>query len=115
MIEAKRNKNDFCNLLLNVDEIFVRPCFVDDYIKFSHELDEYLCCKYSEFYAGLQLYQSQEDKCRFTIVMAFYEVPCICHEVEKIMKDIDEIYKETWRNNIKRVCILSFLEEKRII
>ncbi len=114
MGEKKKDKRDFCNLLFNVNEIFVRPCFIGDYIKFSRELDEYLCCKYPEFYAGLQLYQSKEDKCRFTVVAAYYESPHICKEAKKIGEDIAEIYKDIWRNNIKRVSILSFREEIRL-
>lgn len=109
------NSSEFCDLLFNVNEIFVRPCSVHDYIKFSHELDEYLCSKYSDYYAGLQLYQSKINECRFTIVAAYYDVPYICREVWKISEDIEEIYTDIWRNNVKRVSILSFCEEIRLL
>lgn len=114
MSESKKNNNDFSNLLLNINGIFVRPYYVDDYIKFSYELDEYLCSKYPEFYAGLQLYQSKEDKSCFTVVAAYYDVPCICKEVRKIREDIEEIYNDIWRNNLKRISILYFCDELRI-
>ncbi|WP_049762306.1 hypothetical protein [Lachnoclostridium phytofermentans] len=110
-----RNRRDFDNLLLNMDRIFVRPCYINAYIKFSHELNEYLFCKYPEFYAGLQLYQSKEEKSRFTVFTAYYEVPNIYKEIEKICEDIDEIYKDVWRNNIKRECIFSFRDNIRIL
>ncbi|HCL02055.1 MAG TPA: hypothetical protein DHW61_06490 [Lachnoclostridium phytofermentans] len=112
---SRRNKGDFYNLLFNVDKIFVRPCYIDAYIKFSHELNEYLFCKYPEFYAGLQLYQSKEEESRFTVITAYYDVRNIYREIEKICKDIDEIYKDVWRDNIRRECIFTFCNNIRII
>lgn len=114
MCEANRNRREFCNLLFNVNEIYVRPCYIDEYIRFSHELDEYLCCKYSEFYAGLQLYQSKEDKCKFTVIAAYYEVPGICQEARKIVDEIGNIYESYWCGCLKRENVFTFLEQRRI-
>lgn len=114
MYDSRRNRRDFNNLLFNVDKIFVRPCYIASYIKFSRELDEYLLCKYPEFYAGLQLYQSKEEESRFTVIAAYYNVPGIYIKIEKICEDIEEIYKDVWRNNIKRECIFTFRNNIRI-
>lgn len=109
------NKRNFYNLLFNVNQIYVEPELIDEYIKFSHKLNNYLFTKYSRYYAGLQLYQSKEDKCQFTVIAAYYNIPNICEYASQIGAEIASIYEYVWGDNVSRESSFYFCDAKRII
>ena len=114
MQECKRKNRDFYNLLFNVNQINVTPNCINEYIKFSHELNHYLSCKYPEYYAGLQLYQSNTNRCCFTVIAAYYDVPNVYEKSKMIGDEISTIYDCVWGCKVKRSSIFTFRDNCRI-
>ncbi len=101
-----------CKKLFNINKILVADCFVDDYIRFSYELNENLICKYAEYYAGLQLYQFDYNK--FTVVAGYYDICGLYDRMPEIEKYIKYQYYETFDGFVNREKILDFRKSKRI-
>ena len=101
-----------CKMIFNVNKILVADCFVEDYIKFSYELNECLLRKYGLYYAGLQLYQYDYNK--FTVVAGYFDICGLYEIMPQIENYIEKQYNETFDGFIKREKILDFRKSKRI-
>ena len=101
-----------CKMLFNVNKILVADCFVEEYIRFSYELNEDLLCKYTRYYAGLQLYQYDYNK--FSVVVGYYDIYGLYDIISKIEKYIDNQYDDTFNGFINRDKVLDFRKYKRI-
>ncbi|MBQ3584275.1 MAG: hypothetical protein IJA27_06140 [Lachnospiraceae bacterium] len=103
---------EHCNYYFNVNQIVVAECFVDDYKKFSYELNEHLIYNYETYYAGLQLYQYDYNK--FTVVAVYYDICGLQEKMAEIEKYIAYQYEETFHGFVSRKKILDFQNNKRI-
>ncbi|MBW6409651.1 hypothetical protein [Clostridium weizhouense] len=103
------------NALYNVNEIVVKPELEDSYKKFSKKLNNYLLKKYNKYYAGLQLYESNEYYNRFFVVARYKDVCGLYKVITKIVKDIENIYDKIWGCYVQRMPIFSFLDYTKVI
>lgn len=103
------------DILYNVNEIIVDSELEKPYRKFSYELNNYLLEKYSEYYLGLQLYESDENPNYFHVVAAYDNDCGLDWIIDNIQEDISNIYDCRWGNTVVRNSIFSFTTSTRII
>ncbi|GAA0076530.1 hypothetical protein UT300005_09080 [Clostridium sp. CTA-5] len=101
--------------LYNVNKILVKPGLECLYKKFSKKLNKYLLKKYPEYYAGLQLYESNKYCNEFYVIARYNDVCGIYQAITKIRNDIERIYNNVWDSSVKRTSIFAFSNYKRVI
>lgn len=103
-----------CRYLYNVNRIIVKPCYVDEYLVFTRQLDEYLTRNYGGYYAGNQLYRSKENCSEFFIVARYNDLFGLDKVTAPIQKYVEQQYDKTFGDNVIRKSVFSYSDTTRL-
>ncbi len=102
-----------CKYLYDVSMSYVNPGWQERYLELVECIDKYLKRHYGTYFSGLQLYQT--GPMNYVVVAAYYDVPGVQGELPRILHYVNEEYKSTVGNNVRRKQILKFDRAKKVL
>ncbi len=100
------------NYLYDVSMSYVDSGWQERYLELVQNIDEQLKKNYSEYFAGLQLYQN--GPMNYVVVAEYYDVPGVEEKLPEILRFVNEQYKDTVGHNVRRKQVLKFDHSKKL-
>jgi len=98
--------------LYDVSMSYVDSGWQERYLELVKKIDDYLKKSYSDYFAGLQLYQN--GPMNYVVVAEYYDVPGVEEKLPEILRYVNEQYKDTVGHNVRRKQVLKFDRAKKI-
>lgn len=92
--------------LFDVSMSYVNPGWQDRYCELVKKIDRHLREYYPDYFAELQLYQT--GPMNYVVVAVYYDVPEVSEMLGEILHYVNEEYRETVGQNVRRKQILKF-------
>ena len=98
--------------LYDVSMSYVNPGWQERYEHLVHQIERHLKKNYSSFFSELQLYQT--GPMNYVVVAVYRDVPGVREELSKILHYVNEEYRVTVGQNVRRKQILKFDRSRKI-
>lgn len=112
----KTNRKPDCGtgagFLYDVSMSYVNPGWQERYCALVGQIEEHLRNHYNEFFSELQLYQT--GPMNYVVVAVYRDVPGVREELSRILHYVNEEYRVTVGQNVRRKQILKFDRAKKI-
>ncbi|MDY3909340.1 MAG: hypothetical protein SOZ48_06360 [Eubacterium sp.] len=110
--ERKTEERDECCYLYDVSMSYVNPGWQERYCQLVEQIEAHLRANYEAFFAELQLYQT--GPMNYVVVAVYRDVPGVREELSKILHYVNEEYRVTVGQNVRRKQILKFDRAKML-
>lgn len=111
--ENKENRSDSGECYLyDVSMSYVNPGWQERYCQLVEQIEKHLRENYRKFFAELQLYQT--GPMNYVVVAVYRDVPGVREELSKILHYVNEEYRVTVGQNVRRKQILKFDRAKML-
>lgn len=105
--------SDTCQAYLyDVSMSYVNPGWQERYCELVQQIEVHLRTNYAAYFAELQLYQT--GPMNYVVVAVYRDVPGVRDELPKILHYVNEEYRVTVGQNVRRKQILKFDRAKKI-
>lgn len=98
--------------LYDVSMSYVNPGWQERYEHLVHQIEGHLKKNYGNFFSELQLYQT--GPMNYVVVAVYRDVPGVREELSKILHYVNEEYRVTVGQNVRRKQILKFDRSRKI-
>lgn len=98
--------------LYDVSMSYINPGWQDRYCQLVKKIDAYLKDRYKDYFADLQLYQT--GPMNYVVVAAYYDVAGVREKLSEILRYVNEEYRHTVGDNVRRKQILKFDRAKKL-
>lgn len=105
-------KNEKCGYLFDVSTSYVNSGWQERYCQLVQQIEEHLRANYSKYFAELQMYQT--GPMNYVVVAVYRDVPGVREELSKILHYVNEEYRVTVGQNVRRKQILKFDRAKKL-
>ncbi len=92
--------------LYDVSMSYVNPGWQERYCKLVKQIDRHLKKYYKHYFSELQLYQT--GPMNYVVVAVYFDVPGVQEKLPKILHYVNEKYRNTVGQNVRRKQILKF-------
>lgn len=101
-----------CGYLYDVSMSYVNSGWQERYCQLVQQIEEHLRANYGAFFAELQMYQT--GPMNYVVVAVYRDVPGVRDELSKILHYVNEQYRVTVGQNVRRKQILKFDRAKKL-
>lgn len=101
-----------CGYLYDVSMSYVNPGWQERYCQLVQQIETHLRENYHTFFAELQLYQT--GPMNYVVVAVYRDIPGVREELSKILHYVNEEYRVTVGQNVRRKQILKFDRAKKL-
>lgn len=101
-----------CGHLYDVSMSYVNSGWQERYCQLVQQIEEHLRANYGAFFAELQMYQT--GPMNYVVVAVYRDVPGVRDELSKILHYVNEQYRVTVGQNVRRKQILKFDRAKKL-
>lgn len=101
-----------CGYLYDVSMSYVNSGWQERYCQLVQQIEEHLRTNYGDYFAELQMYQT--GPMNYVVVAVYRDVPGVREELSKILHYVNEEYRVTVGQNVRRKQILKFDRAKKL-
>lgn len=98
--------------LFDVSMSYVNSGWQERYCQLVQQIEEHLRTNYNDYFAELQMYQT--GPMNYVVVAVYRDVPGVREELSKILHYVNEEYRVTVGQNVRRKQILKFDRAKKL-
>lgn len=105
-------RNEECGYLFDVSTSYVNSGWQERYCQLVQQIEEHLRANYGKYFAELQMYQT--GPMNYVVVAVYRDLPGVREELSKILHYVNEEYRVTVGQNVRRKQILKFDRAKKL-
>lgn len=111
-IPEQAQENESCGYLFDVSMSYVNSGWQERYCQLVQQIEEHLRANYGKYFAELQMYQT--GPMNYVVVAVYRDVPGVREELSRILHYVNEEYRVTVGQNVRRKQILKFDRAKML-
>lgn len=111
-MSEQMRRNEECGYLFDVSTSYVNSGWQERYCQLVQQIEEHLRANYSKYFAELQMYQT--GPMNYVVVAVYRDLPGVREELSKILHYVNEEYRVTVGQNVRRKQILKFDRAKKL-